>query len=208
MSPASPPMGGTMSYDDSGQHSRVKAVSCPECHGVFLTHMKVHYGAPDGGATTAVETAEFILWPRVSSRPPISRDVPEQYASLAREAGLILADSPRASAALSRRCLQQLLRNEAKAPANTLYHEVEWALANADLPSRAKRSLHSLREIGNMATHPNKGPDSSDYLEVEPGEADWTLDVLDDLLDHYFVGPALDAARRADLAAKLGKTGF
>ena len=197
--------GRTMLYDDSGQHEQVEAVSCPECKGVFLTHAKVEYNT---GSAGWIESDQFILWPRVSSRPPIRPEVPEQYASLAREAGLILADSPRASAALSRRCLQQLLRNEAKAPANTLYHEVEWALANADLPSRAKRSLHSLREIGNMATHPNKGPDSSDYLEVEPGEADWTLDVLDDLFDHYFVGPALDAARRADLSAKLGKTGF
>jgi len=50
--------------------------------------------------------------------------VPEQYASLAREAGLILADSPRASAVLSRRCLQQLLRNEAKAPPGTLFSEI------------------------------------------------------------------------------------
>jgi hypothetical protein len=101
--------------------------------------------------------------------------------------------------------LQQLLRNEAKAPAGQLFDEIEWALAHADLPSRAKGSLHALREIGNMAAHPNKGPESGDYLEVEPGEADWTLDVLDDLFDHYFVGPARDKDRREALAAKLGK---
>jgi hypothetical protein len=43
----------------------------------------------------------------MSSRPPISPDVPEPHRSLATETGLILSDSPRASAALSRRCLQQ-----------------------------------------------------------------------------------------------------
>ena len=43
-----------------------------------------------------------------------------------------------------------------------------------------------------MATHPNKSTATDDYLEVVPGEADWTLDVLDDLFDHYFVSPALD----------------
>ena len=195
-------MGGTMLYVDSGQYAQVESVSCPECKGVFLTHAKVEYAV---GPVTWVESDQFILWPRVSSRPPIPPDVPEQYASLAREAGLILADSPRASAALARRCLQQILRNEAKAPRGTLHSEIEWALSNADLPSRAKRSLHELREIGNMATHPNKSTATDDYLEVEPGEADWTLDVLDDLFDHYFVSPALDAARKADLAKKLGK---
>jgi len=198
-----------MLYDDSGQHAQVEAVSCPECKGVFLTHAKVEYNTESKrGPAGWIESDQFILWPRVSSRLPIRPDVPEQYASLAREAGLILADSPRASAVLSRRCLQQLLRNEAKAPPGTLFSEIEWALANADLPSRAKRSLHALREIGNMAAHPNTGPDSDDYLEVELGEADWTLDVLDDLFDCYFVGPALEATRQAALAAKLGKTGF
>src|SRR5450759_1139475 len=75
-----------------------------------------HAVLPLQGPAGWIESDQFILWPRVSSRPPIRPDVPEQYASLAREAGLILADSPRASAVLSRRCLQQLLRNEAKAP--------------------------------------------------------------------------------------------
>jgi hypothetical protein len=40
---------------------------------------------------------------------------------------------------------------------------------------------------------------------VEPGEADWTLDTLDALFDHYVVGPARTAARKASLAARLGK---
>lgn len=206
MSPVSQRMGGTMFYNSPGQQARVEAVSCPECSGIFLTHTRIVFrDGPEPGTATQVEADQFILWPRVSSRPPISPDVPEQYASLALEAGLILADSPRASAALSRRCLQQLLRNEAKAPPGKLYHEIEWALANAGLPSRATRSLHSLREIGNMATHPNKGADTDEYIEVAPGEADWTLDVLDDLFDHYFVGPALEATRKAALASKLRK---
>src|SRR5665811_1274597 len=117
--------GRTMLYDDSGQHAQVEAVSCPECKGVFLTHAKVEYNTePKRGPAGWIESDQFILWPRVSSRPPIRPDVPEQYASLAREAGLILADSPRASAVLSRRCLQQLLRNEAKAPPGTLFSEI------------------------------------------------------------------------------------
>ena len=199
--------GGSMFWQDQGVQARVEAVACPECRGVFLLHS--HFETQDGGepgTATWRDLDSAVLWPRVSSRQPVPPEVPEQYASLAREAGLILPDSPRASAALSRRCLQQLLRNEAEAPPGKLYFEIEWALANAGLPSRATRSLHSLREIGNMAAHPNMGPESDDYLEVEPGEADWTLDVLDDLFDHFFVGPALEAARRAALDAKLGKT--
>ncbi len=209
MSPVRERFGGQMFYKDTeGADARVEAVSCPQCSGVFLVHTYFETRESlEAGTATWVDHDTFVLWPRVSSRKPVPLEVPEQYASLAREAALILDDSPRASAALSRRCLQQLLRNEAKAPRGSLYSEIELVLANGDLPSRATRSLHSLREIGNMAAHPNKGPGTDDYLEVEPGEADWTLDVLDDLFDHYFVGPAVEAERRAALDTKLGRRG-
>jgi len=188
--------------DGHGDRHRVGAVSCPECDRVFLLHADWTY---DEVADETEISEESLLWPRASSRPPVAPDVPEQYASLAREAGLILTDSPRASAALSRRCLQQLLRDKAGAPAGKLNNEIEWAIANAGLPSHATECLHDLREIGNMAAHPNKSTATGDYLEVEPGEAEWTLDTLDALFDHYFIGPARTAARKAALAAKLKK---
>jgi hypothetical protein len=208
MSPVRERFGGQMFYKNTeGEDARVEAVSCPQCGGIFLIH--TYFETKDGlepGTATWVDRDTFVLWPRVSSRKPVPPEVPEQYASLAREAALILQDSPRGSAALSRRCLQQLLRNEAKAPPGSLYSEIEWVLRNGDLPSRATRSLHSLREIGNMAAHPNTGPGPDDYLDVEPGEADWTLDVIDDLFDQFFVSPALEQARRAALDAKLGRS--
>lgn len=178
---------------------------CPSC-GRWFIELQSGYDIPVAGEIDWVITARTVLWPRTSSRPPIPAEVPDPLRSVAVEAGLILADSPRASAALSRRCLQQVLREESKAPPSDLFHEIEWAIANAGLPSHAKEGLHDLREIGNMAAHPNMSTATGEYLEVEPGEAEWTLDVLDALFDHYFVGPARTAARRAALDAKLGKT--
>jgi hypothetical protein len=197
----------SMFYTDAqGGHHSVEAVACPECSGIFLTHADLKFmDGPEPGTATSSESGTFILLPRVSSRPAIPPEVPEPYASLAREAGLILPDSPRASAALSRRCLQQLLRDVAGAPPGSLYAEIEWAMKNAALPSHATEALHDLRVIGNMAAHPNKSTATGDYLDVEPGEAEWTLDTLDGLFDYYFVSPARTAARKASLAAKLGK---
>ena len=195
-----------MFYNDSDREShRVAAARCPACNGMFLLHSDMSYEATGRGEASAHFSSEFVLWPRVSSRAPIPADVPEEYASLAREAGLILTDSPRASAALSRRCLQQLLRKKAGAPPSDLYHEIEWTIQNAGLPSHASDSLHSLREIGNMAAHPNMSTATGDYIEVERGEADWTLDTLEGLFDFFFVEPAKSAARKAALEAKLGK---
>ncbi len=57
-----------------------------------------------------------------------------------------------------------------------------------------------------MAAHPNKSTATGEYREVEPGEAEWTLDVLEALFDHFFVGPPRTASRRSALIAKPGRT--
>lgn len=124
---------------------------CPSCLGWFIELQRGEYLEVGRQEVAWAIKTRTILWPRVSSRQPIPGAVPDEFASLAREAGLILGDSPRASAALSRRCLQQLLRDRAGAPPSNLFHEIEWAIENANLPSHARESLHDLREIGNMA---------------------------------------------------------
>jgi hypothetical protein len=197
--------GGQMFYNDEQGQARVEAVACPNCQGKFLLHTRFDtFESGERGTLTSVDKQQFILWPRTTSRPPVPAEVPEPYASLATEAALILEDSPRASAALSRRCLQQLVRDEAGGPASDLYHEIELVLDKAHLPAHLQEGLHELRTIGNMAAHPNKSTATGDYLEVEPGEAEWGLDVLYGLFDFYFVQPARAAARKLALQTRLG----
>jgi len=64
-----------------------------------------------------------------------------------------------------------------------------------------------VRLIGNFAAHPVKSQKSGEILDVEPGEAEWTLDVLEELFDFYFVQPAKLQAKRAALNAKLVEAG-
>lgn len=63
----------------------------------------------------------FVTYPKGCSRTPCpaevdSAGIAEDY----REACLVLADSPKASAALSRRCLQHILREKAAVKAGDL----------------------------------------------------------------------------------------
>jgi hypothetical protein len=44
-------------------------------------------------------------------------------------------------------------------------------------------------------------------VEVEAGEAEWNLDVLESLFDFYFVEPTKAAIRRAELNRKLKEAG-
>jgi hypothetical protein len=44
-------------------------------------------------------------------------------------------------------------------------------------------------------------------IDVEPGEAEWNLDVLESLFEFYFVGPAAAAKRKSQLNTKLKAAG-
>ncbi len=150
---------------------------------------------------------EFLCYPKAPSRSPLSPDVPEEYAKDYAEACLTLADSPKASAALSRRCLQHLLRERAGVKKGDLANEIQQILDAARLPSHLLESLDAIRNIGNFAAHPIKSTASGEILDVEPGEAEWNLDVLESLFDHFFVQPALIRKKRDALNTKLKEAG-
>ena len=47
--------------------------------------------------------------------------------------------------------------------------------------------LDAVRNIGNFAAHPIKSLGSGEIMDVEPGEAEWSLAVLKELFGFYFV---------------------
>jgi hypothetical protein len=124
-----------------------------------------------------------------------------------REACLVLADSPKASAALSRRCLQNLLREVAKVKPGNLADEIQQVIDSGKLPSTLVDSIDAVRNIGNFAAHPMKSEKSGQILPVEPGGADWNLDVLESLFDFYFVQPEVIRKKREALNKKLQDAG-
>jgi hypothetical protein len=120
---------------------------------------------------------------------------------------LVVADSPKASAALSKRCLQHLLRGEAKVKPQDLFNEIEELLSRGTLPSHIAEGLDAVRNIGNFAAHPMKSKSTGDIVPVESGEAEWNLDVLESLFDFYFVAQAKTKARKDALNKKLTDAG-
>ena len=61
--------------------------------------------------------------------------------------------------------------------------------------------------IGNFAAHPIKSKHTGEVLPVEPGEAEWNLDVLESLFDFYYVQPATLKAKKDALSKKLKEAG-
>lgn len=103
--------------------------------------------------------------------------------------------------------MQTILRDLAGVKVGNLSAEIQEVISNGQLPSRIEQQLDAVREIGNLAAHPTKDQNTGAVIEVEPGEADWNIDVLEALFDHYFVKPAIDQKRKDAINQKLRKAG-
>ena len=150
---------------------------------------------------------ETIVRPRISAREPLSPDVPDTIKKDYLEACLVLNDSPKASAALSRRCLQHLLREKAGIKRGNLADEIQQVLDAKILPPQLAEDIDGVRNVGNFAAHPEKSTKTGEIIDVEPGEAEWLLTTLEGLFDFFYVQPAAHQRRRDAVNAKLKEAG-
>lgn len=180
----------------------VETHHCPACNRFILTLV-----CSRRDSKRPVEVHRILAYPKQAVRKPLSPDVPNALASDFREAALVLSDSPKASAALSRRCLQHILRTAAGVKHQDLAKEIQEVLDSGKLPSHLSDCIDAIRNIGNFAAHPIKGSNPGEILDVEPGEAEWLLDTLEGLFDFYFVQPAETQRKRAALNTKLTAAG-
>ena len=88
-----------------------------------------------------------------------------------------------------------------------LADEIQAVIDSDKLPSDLTESIDAIRNVGNFAAHPMKSIQSGEILDVEPGEAEWTLDVLEELFDFYFVRPEQRRKKREALDLKLKEAG-
>jgi hypothetical protein len=152
--------------------------------------------------------SEYIVRPFLiesRSKPPV--EVEPMFAQDYIEACLVFSLSPKASAALSRRCLQNVLREKAKVKKSDLINEIKQIVDSNILPSGLSESLDAVRVIGNFASHPIKSKNTGEIIDVEFGEAEWLLDVLESLFDFYFVQPKLLEAKKEAINRKLLEAG-
>lgn len=172
---------------------------CPECGKTII------YIQRQSQYTTG-RVGLFMAYPQKRTRP-VPPEVPDPYRQDYIEASRVLDDSAKASAALSRRNLQSILREKAGTKSKDLFDQIEEVIKSGTVPSHIADDLHAVRNIGNFAAHPIKSTSTGEIVDVEDGEAEWNLDVLDLLFDFYFVQPAVSAKRKAELNKKLKDAG-
>lgn len=182
---------------------------CPACKKIILQLLNGFgmYNKLTQGMNFDNAKRGFFAYPKSSSRPPCPPEVTKKFAEDYTEACLVISDSPKASAALSRRCLQSILREVAKIKHDNLYNEIQEVIDSKTLPSHIVEVIDAVRNIGNFAAHPLKSEKTGEILPVEPIEAEWNLDVIEALFDFYFVQPAVIKKKKAALNKKLKEVG-
>jgi len=151
--------------------------------------------------------SQYTVYPLTTTRGFAKQGIDDKFWSDYEEACRTLTVSPKASAALSRRCLQNILREKAEVKKGNLTAEIQQVIDSGKLPSLLAESIDAIRNVGNFAAHPTKDKATGEIVEVEPGEAEWLLDVLEDIMDFYFIQPQKAAERKAALNQKLEAIG-
>lgn len=146
---------------------------CPKCN-------KFSIFAKEKGSYTKGLNIPLIPNSQAKQFPDyIPHAVREDY----KEAYSIVNLSPKASATLSRRCLQGMIRDFHKITKSRLIDEVN-ALQSI-IPSSQWKAIDALRSIGNIGAHMEK--DINTIIDVDPNEAEQLLKLIELLIDKWYI---------------------
>ncbi|PWG01120.1 hypothetical protein DCM90_02070 [Levilactobacillus bambusae] len=117
----------------------------------------------------------------------LAKQFPEYIPSSIRqdyeEAYAILHLSPKASATLSRRAMQGMIRDFFEVKPDTLYKEID-QIENQISPT-VKKTLNAARKIGNIGAHMEN--DINTIVEISDGEAEKLIKLNEYLIKNWYI---------------------
>jgi hypothetical protein len=189
----------------------IHAVACanPQCKEITLVATFTKGEALHGTRYTIKEAvAEYKLRPESSAKPQpdyIPKAIRDDYYEACRIRDL----SPKASAALSRRCLQGMIRDFCKIQKNRLIDEIKELQDRVEKGDSPKGVTHEtieaidhVRSIGNIGAHMEK--DVNLIVDIDPGEAQALIELIEMLLAEWYMARKQREDRLARVAA-IGK---
>ena len=132
---------------------------------------------------------------------PLSSSVPAPILEDYQEAYLIRDLSPKASATLSRRALQGMIRDFWDIARRTLHGEIE-ALRDKCDPDLFD-AMMGLKSVGNIGAHPEA--DVNEIIDIVDGEPQDLLDLIHLLDQEWYVARAAKAKRLARVSDMAGE---
>jgi hypothetical protein len=137
---------------------------------------------------------EWILIP-ASGAKAYPDYVPVQIRRDYQEACLIVQPSPKASATMSRRCLQGMIRDFWEVSKPTLKKEIDEIQDKVD--PDVWDAIESVRKVGNIGAHMEE--DVNVIIEVEPDEAALLIWLIEYLMEQWYINREARRARLAEL---------
>ena len=194
--------------EDHYWKARVAWGHCPGCRQLIVIKEEgVSSGALSPELDYPIEPEAKIIHPVPPPRNISATKIPADIRIDFNEAAAVFPASPKASAALSRRILQHVLRTKFNVKRQDLSKEIEEFLKRPGIPEELAKSIDAIRNIGNFAAHPMKDTNTGEIADVEDGEADWLLDLLEMLFDFAYIQPARHQANKDKLNKKLVSLG-
>ncbi len=192
-----------ISIPDSPLTEIASITLCPKCHRGIVGH-----------AVYLDDIHDFIdreiVYPVASRQIEVDLAVPEHLAAEFVEASNVLPISPKASAALSLRILQAILKEQGYTNRD-LAKQVDAVLGETDahrvLPFYVRDKIDAIRNFGDFSAHPITDLTTLQIIDVEPEEAEWCLDIVSALFEHYYIRPADDKRKLNELNQKLASAG-
>ncbi len=167
-----------------GLYTLVTTCPNPECK-EFAIEAVLHetkYVHDVGQRPDSVPLLEWSLKPQ-SFAKPFPDYVPAPIRTDYEEACLIRDLSPKASATLSRRCLQGIIRDYWGIQKNTLYNEINELKNRID--SATWQAIDAVRSIGNIGAHMEK--DINIIVDVDSTEAQLLIGLIEILIKDWYI---------------------
>ena len=79
--------------------------------------------------------------------------------------------------------------------------------ASKALPNYIRDVIDAIRNFGNFAAHPITDETSLQIIDVDPDEAEWCLQIVENLFEHYYITPARNRGNIDKLNSTLKKAG-
>ena len=160
---------------------------CPQCNYPCAEFTRFGPANPDDGVLEYV-TERVSAYPETSAVIEVSEHVPTNLTQDYKEAYAVLPHSAKASAALSRRVLQVILREQGY-DERDLAQQITSVLgekrSDKVLPTSLRNHIDAIRNFGNFSAHPVTDVTTLQVIDVEPEEARWCLEIVERLFDHY-----------------------
>lgn len=151
----------------------------PECRKLSITG---HIFKSSSNATTSEVLFKWQLVPEANAKP-FPEYIPKQLRDDYFEACLIKEKSAKASATLSRRCLQGIIRDFWGVKKKSLFEEI--AALEAQVDATTWEALDSVRKVGNIGAHMEK--DVNIIIDVDPEEAGLLIWLIETLFEEWYI---------------------